>query len=348
MTPRTFLRPLAALAAALLALMFAASPASAATSDVVFVEDGPGWSNMHNTTGAGSLTFTVDGTTVEAYCVQMNKEVSRSAPYSPVDPSSVSIANLERAAWLAANHNSVPTPAANISDEHAATQLAIWHYTDGITIDATTVPDNDVRPRALALIAAAASQSLPLAAADTAVTISGAADGNEIVWTVTATADGDPVNAAGVTVTSAGRTTNATTGADGKVTVRTPRAAEGRTTATVTWDVTTGPGAVLAPSDGGQVVVTATPTTATRTASATVEGQAPAPPTTAPPAPPAEDAIPTPPAADPAPPAAAAPPARTGTLPRTGGSLGWDQALVAAALLAIGGGTLLRRRRQLG
>lgn len=343
MTPRTLIRPLAVLTTALLVALFAMPAASAATSDAVFVDDGPGWSNMYNTRGAGSLTFTIDGTTVEAYCVEMAKDVSRTAPYTAIAPDSTAIPNLEIAAWLAANHTTVPTAAADVSDEHAATQLAVWHYTDGIVIDATTVTDATVRARALALVAASASQSLPLVAADTVVSISGAADGNEIVWTATATSDGAATAGAALTVTSGATTTNVTTGADGSVTVRTPRAASGPTAATVTWEVATGAGALLAPSDGGQTVVTGTPSTATRTASANVEAQAPAPPVTAAPGPPVSEVTPTPPAA--APPAAAPSPTPSGTLPRTGGALGLDQALVAAALLALGGAALFRRRR---
>jgi LPXTG-motif cell wall-anchored protein len=335
---RTALRPLAALVVAMLVATYPAA-AFAATASVVYIGPGAGWANIYNgNTDAGSYEFTVDGTEVEAFCVEMNETFDPNADYTTGNPDTTSIPNLDKAAWLAAEHRNVATPAADPADEASATQLAIWNYTDGITIDATTVPDAAVRDRALALVAAAASQSLALPASDTTVALTGVADGAEAVWTVTATADGEPVDGAAVTLNAGSESVPVTTGADGSATVRTARAATGPTDATVSWDVETGPGAILVPNSDGQLLVTGTPTTAQRTASASVAAQE-VPTTTAPPV----TATPESPAAPPS----TVPASSSETLPRTGGSLGVDQLIIAAVLLTIGGYAVVRRRRSL-
>jgi TQXA domain-containing protein/LPXTG-motif cell wall-anchored protein len=327
----------AAVAVVLLLASTMISPASADTSTVAFVGSGPGWADIYNgTVSTRSYNFTVNGTATEAFCIEMNKAFNPTASYGVANPASVTVPGVGNAAWLAVNHATTGTAAADPADEASATQLAIWTFTDGITVDATTVPAAPIRVRALELAAAAATQTLPLVASDTTVAVTGVISGPNVVWTVTTSADGTPLAGQSVTLDVDGTPQSLTTGPSGSVDATTlAPAATVTSTATATWAVTTGPGAVLTPNTADQLLVTGTPSTATRSATSQVTTAAPvttttvAPPTTV---------TPTVPVTQPPATSAAA------ELPHTGDTFGLDQLLVGAFLLAASTVFFLRRR----
>jgi TQXA domain-containing protein/LPXTG-motif cell wall-anchored protein len=314
--------------------------ASADTSAVVFVDSGPGWSGIYNgTVSTRSYNFTVNGTATEAFCIEMTKAFNPAASFSVAAPATVTVPGVTTAAWLAANHATTGTPAVDPADEASATQLAIWTFTDSITVDATTVPAAAIRVRALELAAAAATQTLPVVASDTVVSVTGALGASGVVWTVTTSADGAPLAGQAVTLSVDAVPQSLVTGPAGTVEATTAAPADGATvTATATWAVSTGPGAVLTPNSADQMLVTGTPSTATRSATSSVTAAAVTTTTVAPTTVPTTVAPTTVPVTQP--PAASA----ATELPYTGDSFGLDQLLVGGFLLAASTVFFLRRR----
>jgi hypothetical protein len=59
--------------------------------------------------------------------------------------------------WIAKQAGTIPADLARQARELAARQIAIWHYTNALPVTAASVPDREVRDRALALIRLAAN-----------------------------------------------------------------------------------------------------------------------------------------------------------------------------------------------
>jgi TQXA domain-containing protein len=324
----------AALAAAAFASV--ASPAIAAGSEIRFSAHGDGYDGMYTATdparSAGFDIVTVGSTEVGVYCLEMNRPMDTEGTFSFAPLTDSASANQRTAAWLAVNHASVGTPAADPNDEAAATQLAIWHYTDGIAVEIATTPRQSVVDRANELISAAAGQSLVSGPVGAVISTEAAetAPGEAVVQIVVSDTTGAPYAGQNVTVTvDGGAAQSVTTGADGRATA-TVAAAPGATV-TAAWLGLAPAGSLLVPDTAGkQLVVTDTDAPVAAVASATV---------TAAPAPgPGPDPAPTPPPAT---------PVAGGELPYTGSWLGPDQLVLGLVLLTAAGGiavTMWRRR----
>lgn len=255
----TRLRPLALLAAAFVALFGLSLPASAAV-EATFSELGPGYSEVISGEDAGSIMMSVNGQTVKAFCVQMNVEFNPGATFTVVPQSEAGVSGLAAAAWIARNHGSTGTPLADPASEDAAAQVAIWSFTDGATVDDTTVLSPSIRARALELIAAAGS--LSNGAVDYTIEVTGSVvDGVVVASASVATSGGAPVEGAEVSFNFAGGSSQVgTTDSSGVATVEGPEVAslEGvsvEVSASATLGVSAG--AALVPNDSSQILILA-------------------------------------------------------------------------------------------
>ena len=106
--------------------------------------------NQARTVNAKLLLGTVDGDVTKFYCVDITRTIS--FPDSCHHDSAISSSQI---VYILNNYYPYnPNPAGELSDldkEVAATQIALWHYSDGV--DANTVTNSTIKNRALAIIA---------------------------------------------------------------------------------------------------------------------------------------------------------------------------------------------------
>jgi TQXA domain-containing protein/LPXTG-motif cell wall-anchored protein len=127
---------------------------------------------------AALITLTIDGKAVEAYCVDLKHPLKRDT-YQETAWKTSTVANLDKVQWLLIN--SVPNVdaakvlktagvdrPANVTDRqleilvYAATQGAIWHFSDGLDVGPSNHPGYDVvLPLYQYLIDHAGSESEP-------------------------------------------------------------------------------------------------------------------------------------------------------------------------------------------
>lgn len=314
-----------------------APAASAEPVPVSYDRLGPGFNDIYTDQDAGSYVFTVNGKEVTAFCADVTKAFNGSANFTVAPADGSAVPNVAAAGWVVANAASVPTPAADADTEHAAIQVAVWSFTNNITIDDTTVPYEPVRTRAQALVAAAASNSVASGPTSFALAVSGGVQGGVARFTATLTDDaGNPIAGQPLTfTTTSGDAVTGTveTGPDGTATWEVAAGLSGAETVDVRvdWTGTLAAGSVLVPDDGSQPLILAESVEVTRTASTSVDATTPAPPAP----------IPT----DPAPTADPVTSAPVEELPYTGGSLGLPHLVGGAALLAAAGFAVARMRR---
>ena len=127
-------------------------------SDAIVTGTGDGHEvTFDNPYGSGTRTVqakiflgTVDGNTTRFYCVDISRTIS--FPDSCHHDSAISSSQI---VYILNNYYPYnPNPVGELSDlgkEIAATQVALWHYSDGV--DASSVTNNQIRNRALAIIA---------------------------------------------------------------------------------------------------------------------------------------------------------------------------------------------------
>jgi len=127
-------------------------------SDAIVTGTGDGHEvTFDNPYGPGTRTVqakiflgTVDGNTTRFYCVDITRTIS--FPDSCHHDSAISSSQI---VYILNNYYPYnPNPVGELSDlgkEIAATQVALWHYSDGV--DASSVTNNQIRNRALAIIA---------------------------------------------------------------------------------------------------------------------------------------------------------------------------------------------------
>jgi hypothetical protein len=280
-------RVVAGAAVAAAAVVAPLSPAHAYTPAVTYSSPGAGYNNVYNGQAAGSHLFSIEGgTVIAAFCVEQAKALNPSASFSVASLDSAGITNAGGAAWLAINHASVGTPLGDTASENSAVQVAIWVLTDGITVDATTVPSPAIRDRAVELAAAVGSNTIAPTTNSFALAIAGELDGGEAVFTVALTGNsGSPLGSEPVTVMVDGESYQVTTNSSGTAQVRVPAApAGGSVSAEALWMGTLPAGQLIVPDDGSQILVTAAPAAVARTATTQVgtTGATPPPPTTVP------------------------------------------------------------------
>lgn len=233
--------------------------AFAAGPNASFDEYGPGYSDVISGEDAGSYFFTVGGERIEAYCVEMHKTFNTNGSFEVRTQSGAGVSGIGAAAWLAANHTSVGSPLADSASEKAAVQVAIWAYTDGATIDESTVASPSIRDRANELVAAASGKSSGGSATTYQMNVtSTVGDENATVVATVASAGGSGVEGVDVSFETADGVVVVATGADGSAAVDVSAPEAGATeTISVRAPMTVAAGAALVPGDGTQVMVTA-------------------------------------------------------------------------------------------
>jgi hypothetical protein len=317
------------------ALLVAVTAPAGAAVNIAFSKLGPGYGDVVVVGGtprdAGSILFTIDGEEVTTYCVEVDKPFNESAVFTAAPAATSGITDIGKAGWVAKNAPTTGTPLGNADAEQSAIQIAVWHFTDGVVVDAASVGDPVTRDRALELIAAVGSNSLASTPANYSLTLTPGIDGSVATFTATLTSDGGaPVPSTNVRFSSGDIVSDVTTDANGVAVGTFPAPAAGASVeASATASTTLAAGTVLVPEDGSQRVVLAEDVTSS--VSAVTTATAPAAP-----APPAE---PAPSTSAPA----AAPPAEE--LPYTGGTLGLPHLLLAGGLLSIGVYAAIRLRR---
>ncbi|MBK8981404.1 MAG: T9SS type A sorting domain-containing protein [Ignavibacteria bacterium] len=108
------------------------------------------YTNNSRETFAGLMNGTIDGNSTKFYCVDIKRTLS-----FPDECHKDSAVADSRIVYILNNYYPYnPDPVgelSNLNREVAATQIAIWHFSDGV--NANTVTDNDTRDRALEIIA---------------------------------------------------------------------------------------------------------------------------------------------------------------------------------------------------
>ena len=128
---------------------------ASASPTATYSSFGAGWTNIFDSTGAGTPTiqaanynFTIDGQNVVGYCTDLTKALNTAATYTLTAPTASWAA---QAAYIAANHLTIGTPASDSNDEAAATQIAIWTLTNAAPLSPGTTPDATILARATEL-----------------------------------------------------------------------------------------------------------------------------------------------------------------------------------------------------
>lgn len=263
-------------------MLVAVSPGSAlaAPATAEFTGYGPGYSDVFLEEDAGSFNFNIGGSAVVAYCIQMTEPFSgASTTYSTAPLGTLGVPGDTVAAWIAINAGTVGIPLADVASEKAAIQVAMWVYTDNITIDEVTVESPSIRARASEIAAAAAGKSVASEAASFNLLLNASLndDASEAVFTAsTFTDEGVPLPGVDVTFTFPNSVYNVTlaSGVDGIVRTFVPVTVAGGVFAgEVSANFKVAAGTLLLPADGSQILVTASSAMVVRTAvgSITVE-----------------------------------------------------------------------------
>ena len=362
--------PALAVAAAVSGSFLLAAPAHAADGagapTATYKADGTGLTGvLPDSAGkrwpAGTTILTAEGQSVEAYCIEFtNFAIEKTGTYTTKTWAASGVKNLAKAADVASRHNSIGTPMSDKQWEKAATQVAVWHFTDNVGWDKTGSAKFTARVKQL--IDGAKASSEPAASFKLSGSSTVAGEGQDAKNTIVAkltTVAGAPLANQSLTFVVDGKETLARTGADGTATTTVP--AEGARTAKVSFTGTLPAGTVFAPESGKQAMLTEAPVTVSRTASLMLAA-APKPPAPVTPTPTPTTAKPTPtatktplgkpkpiatPVSKPKPTPVAQPQPKPKKLPMTGGeATGW---MLGGALLVSGAGfggwRMLSRRR---
>lgn len=317
---------------------------------ITYVGAGDGYDFVIDGRSAGFNIVTLDALDdgdLETYCLQYGVPAATSGTFSDVDWADSGIKDVDIAAYIAANHASIGTPLGDQHSEAAATQLAIWSHTD--SVDYTSVPNADIVARAAVLAATTSTLTEPVNAGDDAHlnVVTSDAGAGQVALTVTVTdADGDVVPGAKVRVSDGDGDDVLTADASGVASEVLP-ADYPYDEVQVGLSYTYGAGLVLAPDNGGQLVVTSQSATREVTAGVRTVDVPDYTVATAPPTPaPSDTATDT--ATTAATPAASATPVATAadkptSLPRTGPIAG---VTALGALLAAGAGFGVYARRK--
>lgn len=100
---------------------------------------------------AGTFNAVIDGNPTKLYCVDINHPLAFNESYQDVSATDI---------WLTYILNnyypfkSLPYPGSlsTVQKEASAVQLALWHFSDGLDINAVTVSDPAIKTRALAIV----------------------------------------------------------------------------------------------------------------------------------------------------------------------------------------------------
>ncbi len=283
---RARIAQLVVLTVALALILFSVYPVLASRAKATFTGYGPGYSDVYLDEDAGSYLFSIEGANVTAYCVQMTKPFDSTGDYYTSPLGSEGIPGDGRAAWLATSHSSVGTPLADTASEHAATQVAIWTFTDGATINETNVESPSIRERATELAAAGAGHSIGARPASFNLDVTGSIVGDQAEFVATAATDsGTPLPGTSVTFDFPGTEldTTLTTGGDGTATVSVDAPAPGESLdVSVSASFKVSAGTLLVPESGKQILVTGSSVNVNRSDATSVESAATS--TTLPPA----------------------------------------------------------------
>jgi TQXA domain-containing protein/LPXTG-motif cell wall-anchored protein len=305
------------------ALADTGKPQDSRPVSAAYVGGGTGYNKVLEGRAAGTTLLKVEGgDTVEGFCVQFGVDVAQDSSYKAKSYAASKVSNAGVAAYLALNHNKIGEPLADARAEAAATQLAIWKFTDNK--DFKDVPNSSIVARANRLVSGAHTHTeAPASFNLTSTAVSGTGKDADAVVTVTVRTDeGKGVVNQPVTITigdntlrqtttttenapdvvkesdakttqeSAPKTYTVKTDAEGKAVLKVP-APQGKTqTASVRLSTVLPAGSILVPN--GQAMVTTGDAKITRSTVLTIPAAAPAATPTPTPTPtPTEEPTPT-------------------------------------------------------
>lgn len=209
------------------------------------------------------MALDVEGERTSAVCVERHQWLAPDQAHAARPAEQVGVDAGGRAAWLAANHGSVPAPMER-DEELAAVQLAVWHVVGDLSLD--EIADDRLAARVDQLVAASDGKVSDVGPSRIQLEVV-AVDGGEAV-TVRLLGDGEPMAGAPVHVEAPGVDETVTTGADGTARVPIPSGGE----VTARWQGTAPAGTVVEPADeGGQALMSTEPVTLVRTGGVELE-----------------------------------------------------------------------------
>ena len=100
--------------------------------------DGPIGSSPRQLGFAGLISVDVGGTNTWAYCIDLNHPLQMNEPYAEGDWSDANVANLAKITRILQQHPADATASSGNAAEAAAAQAAIWHFSDGFDLTATS------------------------------------------------------------------------------------------------------------------------------------------------------------------------------------------------------------------
>jgi hypothetical protein len=105
-----------------------------------------------------TYSLLVEGSaTTRAYSLDLDRSPNASATYSAIRNGQSSVSGVHHVSWLTRKHNLIGKPLKPPYKEDAAVQLAIWAFTNSISLTAETVSDRVVLQRAQQLHSKASS-----------------------------------------------------------------------------------------------------------------------------------------------------------------------------------------------
>jgi hypothetical protein len=96
-----------------------------------------------------TYSLLVEGSaTTRAYSLDLDRSPNASAAYSAIRNGQSSVSGVHHASWLTRKHKSIGKPLKPPYREHAAVQLAIWAFTNSISLTSESVSDPAILQRA--------------------------------------------------------------------------------------------------------------------------------------------------------------------------------------------------------
>lgn len=246
-----------------------AAPANAATADgsltATYKTDGTGLRNVlpdkdNKRWPAGTTVLKIEGKDVEAYCIEFdNFAVEKTGQYKSTTWAASGVKNLSKAADIAARHTAIGTPMTDKQWEKAATQVAIWHFTDAVGWDKTGSAKFTARVDQLIKGAKDAAESPSSYKVTGTSSVAGEGDeARNVLSAKLTTAAGAPIGGKNLTFVVDGKEIVVKTGADG-VAKTDVDATNSARTAKVLFTDKVPAGTVFSPESGKQKMITESP-----------------------------------------------------------------------------------------
>lgn len=238
-----------------------AAPASSPGVTATWVREDKGLASAYGPVGSERNVVTqilnVRGQQVEVYCIDSTTAFDDAASFAAASTEGSGVNNTKRAAWVLKNAASVAGALADADHEAIARQIAVWHFTNGESLN-PSLSTPAIMARASALVAAAGEVTVD--PVPTKLTISGKNEDRNVTASAKVTdPSGTPVAGVSVIFTVDGATKTADTDASGLagVTFEDTDA----TTMTVQANLVLSVGTIFRPDNNSQLVMLAGPVT---------------------------------------------------------------------------------------